>query len=100
MTDEIALNKAATKGVRAQQLIEDEILHEAFNGLEQAYIDGWRKTTIDDVTGREKLFLAINIVGKVREHLAKVAAEGRLAEAELRKIAQTAERKPRWEEVR
>jgi hypothetical protein len=29
----------------------------------------------DDVAGREKLFLAINIIGKVRDHLSSVIAE-------------------------
>ena len=29
----------------------------------------WRATTIDDAAAREKLFLSINVVGKVRDHL-------------------------------
>jgi hypothetical protein len=48
------------------------------------------------VTGREKLFLAINIVGKVRDHLASIVANGKLAQAELKKLAQVAERRRRF----
>jgi hypothetical protein len=33
------------------------------------------------------LFLAINVLGKVRDHLASIVANGKLAEAELRELA-------------
>jgi hypothetical protein len=48
------------------------------------------------VSGREKLFLAINIVGKVRDHLTAVLSNGKLAAAELKALADTAERKKRF----
>jgi hypothetical protein len=45
------------------------------------------------VTGREKLFLAINVVGKVRDSLNAIVANGKLAQAELKSLAETAERR-------
>lgn len=33
------------------------------------------------------MFLAINVLGKVRDHLASIVANGKLAEAELRELA-------------
>jgi hypothetical protein len=98
--DEDALSQAAAKAARAQSLLENELLNEAFQGLEDAYIAAWRSTTIDQTAGREKLFLAINIVGKVREHLVGVVNNGKLAAAELRSIAETAERSRSWPDVR
>jgi len=100
MTDEIALQRAAAKASRAQALLEDEMLKEAFDSLESAYTSAWRSTTIDDVTGREKLFLAINVVGKVRDHLTAIVSNGKLAARELRDLAETAEREKRWQDVR
>jgi hypothetical protein len=99
VTDEGKLREATAKGARAQRLLEDEILAEAFTALESAYSAAWRSTTIDDVSGREKLFLAINIVGKVRDHLTRVVTDGKLAATELRQLAETAERKARWEDI-
>jgi hypothetical protein len=93
MTDESRLHEAAARAARAQELLDHELLAEAFESLEKSYIAAWRLTTIDDTAGREKLFVAINIVGKVRDHLASVVANGRLAEAELKELAQLAERK-------
>ena len=65
MTDECELDQAVAEAVRAEALLADELLAEAFSGLEANYTAAWRATTIDDAAAREKLFLAINIVGKV-----------------------------------
>ena len=94
--DEIKLGEAATKAIRAQDLLDNELLTEAFKSLEDNYTAAWRASTIDDTGAREKLFLAINIVGKVRDHLAAVVADGKLAQAELKDLAQTAERRKRF----
>ena len=99
MTDEIKLQKDAVKGARAKELLEHDLLAEAFASLESAYTQAWRLTTIDDVNGREKLFLAINVVGKVRDHLTAIVNNGTLATTELRQLAETAERARRWEQV-
>ena len=96
MSDENRLDQAIARGTRAQDLLDNELLTEAFKGLEDNYAAAWRATTIDDVAGREKLFLAINIVGKVRDHLAATVANGKLAQAELKELAQVAERKKRF----
>lgn len=96
MSDENSLDQAATKALRAQELLDNELLTEAFATLEANYTSAWRATTIDDVSGREKLFLAINIVGKVRDHLMTIVANGKLAQAELKELAQIAERRKRF----
>ncbi len=100
MADEFALARATAKAARAQQLLDDEILTEAFKGLEDAYTLAWRSTKIEDVVGREKLFLAINVVGKVQRHIVTIVSDGKLAAAELRALAETAEREKRWQDVR
>jgi hypothetical protein len=96
MSDENRLDQAVAKGLRAQALLDNELLAEAFEGLEDNYTAAWRATTIDDVAAREKLFLAINIVGKVRDHLAAIVANGKLAQAELKELAQVTERRKRF----
>jgi len=96
MSDESKLDQAAAKAVRAQNLLDNELLAEAFTGLEDSYTAAWRATTIDDAGAREKLFLAINIVGKVRDHLTAVVTNGKLAQAELKALAEVAERRKRF----
>jgi len=96
MSDENRLDQAVAKAQRAQELLDNELLIEAFAMLEENYTSAWRVTTIDDVAGREKLFLAINIVAKVRNHLSATVSNGKLAQAELRDLVQVAERKRRF----
>ncbi len=96
MSDENKLIRDVGKAVRARQLLEDEMLVEAFKMLEEAYTLKWRSTLIHDAPAREKLFLAVNIVGKVRDHLAYAVTNGKLAQAELDQITRIAERKKRF----
>jgi hypothetical protein len=96
LTDEFALTRATERASQAQRLLDDPMLAESFKGLEEAYTAAWRATTIDDVSGREKLFLAINVVGKVRDHLTAIVSNGKLAAKELKDLADTAERRKRF----
>jgi hypothetical protein len=96
MANEHALIRATTKMAHADRLMNDETLVEAFKGLEDAYLKAWRSTHESDVAAREKLFIAINIVAKVRNHLTALVANGKLAKAELDEIARTAERRKRF----
>lgn len=96
MTDEIALQRAVNRAQQARDLLENELIKDAFKSLEDSYTAAWRGTTIDDVNGREKLFLAINVVGKVRDHLTKTVSNGSVAEAEIKDLRETAERKKRF----
>lgn len=96
MSDESKLHEISSKAVRAQSLLDNDLFFEAFKSLEDNYTSAWRATTIDDVGAREKLFLAINIVGKVRDHLTAIVTNGKLAQAELKELAQTAERRKRF----
>lgn len=100
MTDENKLGRDASRGSQAQALIDSELLNEAFASLETSYIEAWKTTKIEDLTGREKLFLAINVIGKVKQHLQTVVNNGKLAAAELRQIAEIAEREKRWQDIR
>lgn len=96
MTDEITLTKATEKAAQAQRLLDDPMLKDAFKALEDGYMAAWRATLIDEVSGREKLFLAVNVIGKVRDHLTSVVNGGKLAQAQLKEIASLSERKKRF----
>jgi len=82
MSDESQLRQDAARAPRAQSLLDNELLAGAFKGLEEAYTSAWRATLIDDVAAREKLAAIVN--------------NGKLAQAELKQLAETAERKRRF----
>lgn len=93
MINEAAERHKAARGERAKALLDNDLLKEAFSVLETAYIETWRATLVHDQASRERLFLAVNIVGKVRDHLGKVLSDGALSQAELRKLERDYERK-------
>lgn len=81
------LDRAIAEGIRAEALVNDETLQEAFKTLQAQYFDHWKNTPVDGVAAREKLFLAFNIIGKVQDHLHQLISNGRLAKAEISKIS-------------
>jgi hypothetical protein len=82
--NEDKLQTAINRGQRARELLEDKLLQEAFAKLEADYVAAWRTTRALDKDAREKLWQAVNIVGKVRGHLGKVLADGKLAQVDLK----------------
>lgn len=81
--DEGKLRDATSRALKAQQLCDDPVLSEAFDKLDAAYLEAWRATHAQDTNAREKLFLAVNVAAKVREHLRIIIANGRLAQKDL-----------------
>jgi hypothetical protein len=77
------LQRDIVRGARAKALMDDELLQEAFAKLEANYIGAWRATPARDTDARERLWQAVNVLGKVRDHLGQVAAAGKLAQRQI-----------------
>jgi hypothetical protein len=90
------LLEARNRAARAEMLVNDELLTEGFANLEAAYIEAWKLTTPSDQIAREKLYLAVNVVGKLKQHLQAVITDGKLADAELKELIEQQERKKRF----
>ena len=90
------LHDAISRASKADSLLKDELLTEAFASLEAAYIQAWRLTRPEDGDAREKLYLAVNVIGKLKQHLQSIVSNGKLADAELKELIDAAERKKRF----
>ena len=84
MSDEFKLGEAVHKGYQAE--IELQRTKEAFDLLKREYIAAWETTPLRDTEGRERLWQAEQIVGKVENHLISVMANGRVAERDLKHL--------------
>jgi hypothetical protein len=69
------------------------LLAEAFERLEHEYIAAWKATPARDADARERLWQAVQIVGRVETHLRSSAANRKLTERQLAEIARLGERK-------
>lgn len=92
MSDEHKLNQATNKAAQVEALLRNEHLTAAFTGLETAYIAAWRVTDARDTDARERLWQAVQVVGKVRDHLTKIMSDGRIAQTEINQIAEKRKR--------
>ena len=93
MTDEIALNKASAKAVRAQSLLDNELFNEALETLRSDLLKAWENTPPRDTDGRERCWNAIQQLGKLKGYFETVLRDGKMAQAELKALAESAERK-------
>lgn len=87
MVDESKLHLEASRGDQAKGLLDNELLKEAFSTLEAEYIEHWKITPARDTEARERLWQAVQIVGKVRTHLTSAVNNGTLAKHELNQLA-------------
>ena len=86
------LNADLARRARAEALLQNEILQEAFARLEERYVEEWRVSQFRDTDARERLWQAVNILGKVKDHLAKIVRDGKLAQREIDQLAQRRKR--------
>jgi hypothetical protein len=77
-----------SRSARAQALLSNDLLQDAFVRLEERYLEEWRVTQFRDTDARERLWQAINILRKVKDHLANIVAHGNLAQREIDQLAQ------------
>lgn len=91
MTDEEAKLRADLAAAAAAEGALD-ILGEAFATLEGEYMKAWKATPARDSEARERLWQAVQIVGKVEAHLRAVAAGRKLAERQLAEITRFGDR--------
>ena len=83
VSDEVKLNADMARRTRAEALLQDDLLQEAFARLEERYIDEWRVSQFRDTDARERLWQAVNILRKVKDHLGKIVRDGKLAQREI-----------------
>lgn len=75
--DEHKLLVDRDRGTKAKALLENPLLQEALQSLEGDYIEIWKTgASVDD---RERAWLAMKVLERVRRHLDKVIMDGEAA---------------------
>jgi len=77
----------AQRGREAEELLDNPMLAEAFDKIEAAYMDEWRQSKLPDLEERERLWLAIQVLGEVKRHLRVVVENGVIAKRDIDRIA-------------
>lgn len=95
MADETELRRDADRARRAQALLSDELLTEAFDTLNTQYMAAWLVTATGDSVQREKLYFAARTLPAVRKNLETVLMNGSIAAKQLANLEDDAKRNKR-----
>lgn len=69
-------------GNRARECLENEQFNRAFESIEQELTNAWRTSPARDEAGREKIYLTLHLLTKLKAALTSSLETGKLAEAE------------------
>ena len=81
--EEIKLVGESERGARAERLMKDEMLQEAFNKVEDGIVQKWKESPIRDAEGQATLRLLHKCLNDVRGYIKEVAETGKLANVQL-----------------
>jgi hypothetical protein len=71
------------RAAKAEALLRNELFIEAFEYLDEQFIDAWKNSAINDAEAREKLFHLMQALGAVKGYFQSVVEDGKLAKAQL-----------------
>lgn len=74
------------RGQRAQQILADPLVDEAFVTVERELTRLWRETEPQDTGSRERLWLALRLFDSVRKVFEGIVASGKFADHEVREF--------------
>lgn len=80
----MTLEAEVERGQRAQHLLDDPLLTEAFDLVRQAIHERWEAAPIRDQEGAHELKLQLKLLNDVRANLEQALSDGKLAAAELK----------------
>ena len=63
---------------RAQSLIDDELLKEAFDVLKEDLMNRWSNSGSTDLEARESIWLAMRLLDKIHGHITSIVETGHM----------------------
>ena len=82
----MTLEQESRRGEQARRLLEDPLLQEAFTTVEATLHVTWSTTTDDATDERERLWLMLKLLRRVRANVIEVLQTGKLADGQLAEV--------------
>jgi hypothetical protein len=77
------LFKEQDRGAKAEVLLRDEMLVDAFATMERVYLEAWRESPQRDNEGRENIFQMLRALDALKSHLEEVVTTGKFASMQI-----------------
>lgn len=94
-----SIDKRIYDGNRAKEVLENEAFISVFTDTEQELITAWKNSPVRDLEGREKIFLTLQMLNKLKQSLTTSLETGKLAQLEIERQKSLIDRaKQIWQE--
>jgi len=81
---EIKQRQAVDRAARAEALLNDPLIIEAFETLDKEFVSAWKESAIADHQSREHIYQLLQALEALKGHFAKVLEDGKLAKERLK----------------
>jgi len=71
------------RSAKAEALLRNELFIEAFEYLDEQFVEAWRTSSVGDEEAREKIFQLMQALAAVKGYFQSVVEDGKLAKAQL-----------------
>jgi hypothetical protein len=96
MIDEGQTHREIDRERLAREVAENPVFREAIDGLRDQLRAEWEQSPARDTEGRERLWLAVNLLSKIESHLSTVMQTGKMARLQLSQEQSKSERLKAW----
>lgn len=79
----MTLEEEIARGQRAERLLNDELVSEAFAKIEGAIVEQWKSSPVRDTEGQQQLRIMLGLLDRLRGHFTEVVTTGRMASIQL-----------------
>jgi len=77
------LNEQATRGDKAKQLLDNELIKDAFDVIEKTILDAWRNSSADQKDERDNAYIMFRLLQNFKEQFKRAIITGNAAKKEL-----------------
>lgn len=86
MVNEGKARDKMARGAKAETLLRNEILRDAFEYLETEFTQAWKRSPIEDSASRERLYMLCQNLDALKGYINRVVEDGKLAKAALEEL--------------
>ena len=86
MVNEGKAREKMARAEKAEALLRNEILNDAFAYLDKEFTQAWKNSPVEDTASRERLYMFCQNLDALKGYINRVVEDGKLAKAALNEL--------------
>jgi len=79
----MTLEKRVYDGNRAKEILDNEVFQQVWIDIEQEYVEAWKNSPARDEEGRQKIWVYVQLMQKLKAQIVSTFESGKMAKLEL-----------------